>query len=188
MEIIDKSKFVKGFRHLVKMILMAHFIIVLMNLYKPIAVMGESLKGETYQPLNSSLEVSFSLTRYEAAKGILKIVTERSGSGNFIVFSLERPLYSGDKIFGSGNNSIVHQALNEEWFFWVDYAPGTKFPHQTDYIYVECSRGKIGIDAQMWQPALNGRVLWESKEAYWDYRNWIYSTLQIESECITGTK
>jgi len=96
-----------------------------------------------------------------------------------IAFRLSKPLQPGDAITPSVSepgHEYVPEPGKTVWFYWINDCPYAGYAHETRYVFVEEETGDCEVFVEEWPPMLNGDVLWEDPEEYWNPQNWAYST------------
>jgi len=121
---------------------------------------------------------------FEEARQVVldEVVQPESLDHPVIVFVLPDPLRSGDQIGpynkeGYGPAVVPTTIEDDNWFFWIDDAPGARFSHPGRFVLISQATGEVTVAEQAWWPVLNGQGLWTEGDEYWDEGNWAFSNV-----------
>ena len=122
----------------------------------------------------SDAPVSETARELQAAIDIVvnEVVRPDSLDHQLIVYMLREPFEAGTEVSPYAPDALpddvtslpylIPQMLGEdEWFFWIDDAPGAQFGHSTRYVFVGVETGDVRVIESQWWPYVNGDIVHE---------------------------
>lgn len=98
-------------------------------------------------------------TREKARNLILsKVIRVDTVTRPVMVFLMENELSPGSVIEPAGFPSLADTLNEKTWFGWIDDEPEAEFAHDTRFIFISSSGGKIKVKPREWYPFLNGAI------------------------------
>jgi hypothetical protein len=93
----------------------------------------------------------------------LDVVAKEKNKDHLRVFQNSITLKNGDEFeyFADGKIDAIAKKVNEnQWFFWLDLAPNTKFEHDTKIVTVNTDDCQVNTyNSDLW-PAINNKFIW----------------------------
>lgn len=105
---------------------------------------------------------------HEATGIVYQDILNRDVAG-LEVWHLPDPLPDGGHVTNSGGGDYTYTDGGETWFFFIDDAPATAWPHACRYVFVNRMDGKTDTIDETWAPDDFG-VMVEITE-WWMYNN-----------------